>query len=84
LAEAYPETIHLLIADVILPGIDGPALADALRGARPKMKVLYISGYSEEVVGRRGVLDRDVAYLTKPFRQDWLVSKIQETLGAGA
>jgi len=44
------------------------------------MKVLYISGYSEDVIARQGVLDTHIAYLTKPFRQDWLVSKVQETL----
>jgi PAS domain S-box-containing protein len=80
LAARYPGTIHLLIADVILPGMNGRALADALRSTRPKMKVMYISGYSEEIIGRQGVLDSHVAYLTKPFSQDWLVSKVQETL----
>jgi PAS domain S-box-containing protein len=80
LAGRYPGTIHLLIADVILPGMNGRALADELRTTRPEMKVLYISGYSEEIVGRQGILDGQVAYLTKPFRQDWLLSKVHETL----
>jgi CheY-like chemotaxis protein len=82
LAARYPGTIHLMIADVILPGMNGRALADALRSRRPKMKVLYISGYSEEIVQRQGVLDNHIAYLTKPFSQDWLVAKVQETLAA--
>jgi PAS domain S-box-containing protein len=80
LVARYPGTIHLLIADVILPGMNGRALADALRSSRPEMKVLYISGYSEEVIGRPGLLDSHIAYLTKPFSEDWLVSKVQETL----
>jgi CheY-like chemotaxis protein len=80
IAGHYPGTIHLMIADVILPGMNGRALADAIRSSRPKMKVLYISGYSEEIVQRQGVLDNHVAYLKKPFSQDWLVSKVQETL----
>jgi PAS domain S-box-containing protein len=82
LAAHYPGTIHLLITDVILPGMNGRMLADALRRTRPKMKVLYISGYSDEIIGRQGVLGSHVAYLPKPFSQDWLVSKVQETLGS--
>jgi PAS domain S-box-containing protein len=80
LAAHHPATIHLLITDVILPGMNGRAVADELLSTRPEMKVLYISGYSEEILGRQGVLDSNVAYLTKPFSKDWLVSKVQETL----
>jgi PAS domain S-box-containing protein len=84
LAERYPGAIHLLIADVILPGMNGRALAEALRRSRPEMKVMYISGYSEEIIERQGVLDSSVAYLAKPFTRDSLVSKVREALAGGA
>jgi nitrogen-specific signal transduction histidine kinase/CheY-like chemotaxis protein len=64
--------IHLLLTDVILPGMNGKALSERLRTLRPKLKVLFTSGYTAEVIARRGVLQRDVAYLPKPFGPDSL------------
>ena len=80
LAAHHSGAIHLLITDVILPRMNGRALADALVIARPEMKVLYVSGYSEDVIGRQGVLDSGLAYLAKPFTGAALVAKVQETL----
>ena len=80
LAAHHPGKIHLLITDVILPHMNGRALADALRSARPEMKVLYVSGYPEEIIARQGVLDAGLSYLAKPFSGDALVAKVQETL----
>ena len=57
LAENYPEPIHLLLTDVVMPGMTGRELAEHLRPARPSMKVLYMSGYAEDVIASRGLLD---------------------------
>ena len=72
--------IHLLLTDVILPGMNGRVLSERLRVLRPKLKVLFTSGYTADVIARRGVLERDVAYLPKPFSPDALAAKIREAL----
>ena len=79
LATNYPGTIHLLMTDVILPQMNGRALAEALWIRRPETKVLYMSGYSEEVIGG-GLPDRRVAYLAKPFSSAALAAKVRQTL----
>ena len=79
LASSYPGTIHLLMTDVILPQMNGPAWRRRCGSTRPEIKVLYMSGYSEEVIGR-GVPDRRVAYLAKPFSSAALAVKVRETL----
>jgi PAS domain S-box-containing protein len=83
LSERYPKTIHLLLTDVILPLMDGPVLADKLRAARPEIAVLYMSGYTDERIGHSGVLDRNSAYLPKPFTREALAAKVRETLADG-
>jgi PAS domain S-box-containing protein len=80
-AGRHDGTIHLLITDVILPHMNGRALAETLQRDRPAMKVLYISGYSDEVVGQQGVLGSGVAYLAKPYSAEALAAKVRETLG---
>ena len=84
LARRYSETIHLLITDVIMPDMTGKQLADQLVPIRPGMKVLYISGYSGDVLAQRGVLEPDVAYLPKPFTPVTLSARVREILGPGA
>jgi PAS domain S-box-containing protein len=83
LAERYPKTIHLLLTDVILPLMDGRVLAGKLRAARPEIAVLYMSGYADERIGQSGVLDRNLAYLPKPFTPDALAARVRETLLMG-
>jgi CheY-like chemotaxis protein len=79
----YPGTIDLLLTDVIMPGMTGKETATQLTALRPEMKVLYISGYSGEVIAHRGVLDASVAYLPKPFSPAILAAKVREVLGPG-
>jgi len=79
----YPETIHLLITDLIMPGMNGKQVADQLMPMRPGMKVLYISGYSGDVLTRRGVLAPDVPYMAKPFTPSALSARVHEVLGSG-
>ena len=64
----YAGPLHLLITDVMMPEMNGQELADTLRGLRPDLRVLYISGYEEHIIAPTGVLDEKVAFLAKPFR----------------
>jgi PAS domain S-box-containing protein len=83
-AEHHSGPIHLLLTDVVLPGMNGRQLADRLTVIRPEMKVLYTSGYTQDVIAHRGVLDRDVAYLPKPYSPEALAERIRSVLGMAA
>jgi two-component system, cell cycle sensor histidine kinase and response regulator CckA len=81
-SEEHPGTIDLLLSDVVMPQMSGPALAKRLARARPGMKVLCMSGYTDDSIVRHGVLDADLAYLQKPITPDALTSKVREVLDA--
>jgi PAS domain S-box-containing protein len=83
LAGRHAGPIHVLLTDVVMPGLDGKAVAERLAVTRPDTKVIFTSGYTDDVIGLRGVLDAGVAYLPKPFTADTLGAKIREVLGAG-
>jgi two-component system, cell cycle sensor histidine kinase and response regulator CckA len=83
-AGRYTAEISLLITDVVLPGINGHALAERLISQRPGTKVLYISGYTDDAMVRHGVLQSELAFLKKPFTQDALTHKVREILDAAA
>jgi signal transduction histidine kinase/ActR/RegA family two-component response regulator len=84
LAEGHTGPIDLLIADVIMPQMGGPALAARLVPMRPEMRVIYMSGYADEAIGDPDVLAAGAAFLQKPFSLDVLVRKIREILDAAA
>src|SRR5262249_14855045 len=67
LAERYPGPIDLLVSDVVMPEMGGRLLAERVAMARPQIKVLFMSGYTEDAVVRHGVLQTAVAFLQKPF-----------------
>ncbi len=81
LAERHQGPIHLMLTDVVMPHMTGVELAERLRPLRPEMKVLYMSGYAEDVVARRGLREARAPYLAKPFTPDRLASKVREVLG---
>jgi DNA-binding response OmpR family regulator len=76
----HPGEINILVTDVILPGMNGKALSEHLRVRRPKLKVIFMSGYPDEVISPRGIVERGVAYLSKPFSPDFLVARVRDVL----
>jgi hypothetical protein len=77
---ALEGTIHLLLTDVIMPGMNGRELAQRICEIRPNVKVLYMSGYTENVIGHNGMLDAGVRLLQKPFNLRDLKDKVREVL----
>ena len=77
----YEERIHLLLTDVIMPEMSARALADRLVPQYPEMKVLFMSGYTDDVIVHHGVLDEGTAFIQKPFAADVLARKVREVLG---
>jgi PAS domain S-box-containing protein len=82
IAAAYHGPIHLLLTDVVMPGIGGRELVERLAPTRPEMRVLYSSGYADDAIIRHGVLEAEVAFLTKPFALSALADKVREVLDA--
>jgi PAS domain S-box-containing protein len=73
--------IDLVLTDVVLPGMTGKQLAERLKVLRPETSVLFTSGYPQDAIAERGVLDRDVAYIAKPYSVKDLAAKVREVLG---
>jgi PAS domain S-box-containing protein len=82
IAVAHEGVIHLLLTDVIMPGMNGRELAQRISEIRPHVKILYMSGYTENVIGRDGTLDAGVRLLQKPFTLRDLKSKVREVLNS--
>jgi DNA-binding response OmpR family regulator len=72
--------IHLLVTDVVMPGMDGRTLSECLSQLHPEMKVLYMSGYTDDAIVRRGVMAKGMNYLQKPFTVNGLAKKVREVL----
>jgi CheY-like chemotaxis protein len=82
ISRQFGGAIHLLVTDVIMPGMNGRVVAGKLREERPELRVLFMSGYTANAIAHRGVLDADIDYLQKPFTPELLAAKVREVLGA--
>jgi two-component system cell cycle sensor histidine kinase/response regulator CckA len=82
LCQRYSGSIHLLLTDVVLAQMSGRELVEHLAPLRPQMKVLYMSGYSDEAIVQHGVLKPGTAFLQKPFTTESLMRKLREVLDA--
>jgi two-component system cell cycle sensor histidine kinase/response regulator CckA len=79
-AERHKGPIHLLLTDMMMPGMSGRQLAERVLAVRPEIKVLLMSGFSDDAGLRRGIQDKSIAFIPKPFVPEALLSKIQEVL----
>ena len=80
LAQAHPGPIHLLISDVVMPGMGGRELADKMAAVRPGLKTLFMSGYTDDTIVRHGIQASETAFLHKPFTVDGLPLKVRKVL----
>ena len=80
LAETYSGAIHLLLTDVVLPGMSSRELAGRLIVVRPQIRVLFTSGYTHEAAALRTILDHGTAFLPKPYLPEALAAKVRELL----
>ena len=80
IVDTHPGPIHILVTDVIMPGMGGRELATRFKEKRPQSRVLYVSGYPDETIARRGVIDSGVTLLLKPFGPVEFIRKVREEL----
>jgi two-component system cell cycle sensor histidine kinase/response regulator CckA len=80
IASAHKGDIQLLITDVVMPRLSGRELAARVAATRPGLKVLYISGYTDDSIFRHGVLEGGMSFLQKPFNLKALATKVREVL----
>ncbi|HDS15283.1 MAG TPA: response regulator [Proteobacteria bacterium] len=82
LAAGQTGGISLLLTDVVMPELDGRALAERLKTSHPELKILFMSGYTANVIALQEILDPGVQFIQKPFTKNDLAAKIHETLSA--
>jgi len=80
LSEAHRGEVHLLLTDVVMPKMSGRELGERLRLQRPDLRILYMSGYTDDAVLRQGVLEDGIPFLQKPFTAEELARKVREVL----
>jgi hypothetical protein len=80
LVEHHAEPIHLLLTDVVMPQMGGKELAERVSTLRPEIKVLFMSGYTDDAVVRHGILEASTYFLQKPFTSAALGQKVREVL----
>jgi PAS domain S-box-containing protein len=78
--QEHPEPVHLMLTDVVMPGMNGRELAARAAGLRPEMKVLYTSGYTDDEILRHGVLDDPLRFMSKPYSPAELTHRVRDVL----
>jgi CheY-like chemotaxis protein len=82
ITDRHPSDIHLLLTDVVMPGMNGRQLAQRISSVKPGIKVLFMSGYTADVIVQRGVLDEGIQFLSKPLTREDLAHKVRAVLEA--
>ena len=82
LSEAHRGKIHLLLTDVEMPKMSGRELTERIRLQRPDLRILYMSGYTDDAILRHGVREDGIPFLQKPFTTEALARKVREVLDA--
>ena len=82
LFQAQPEAIHMVLTDVVMPGMSGKEMVDRLQQMRQGFRVLYMSGYTDEAIVHRGVLEPGIPFIQKPFTLEALAAKVRKVLDA--
>jgi signal transduction histidine kinase/CheY-like chemotaxis protein len=80
ISEAYPGTIDLLLTDVIMPGMNGRELAESLRASRPHLKIMYMSGYTKDIISQNLNVSHGTRLLQKPFTPETLIKMVRDVL----
>ncbi len=80
ICERHKEPIHLLLTDVVMPQMSGGELAGRLAEVKPEMRVLYMSGYTQNIIVHDGILDKGTPFIQKPFTPHTLAEKVRSTL----
>ncbi len=80
----HGSSIHLLLTDVVMPEVSGKELADRLTAKYPQMAVLFMSGYTDEILVKQGVQEGTMHFIAKPFTPSSLVEKVREVLSGAA
>jgi CheY-like chemotaxis protein len=84
MAREHKGRIHLLLTDVVMPEMSGPQALEQIRARHPNVKVLFMSGYTDEAMVHHGILDSGAAFLQKPFLPETLARKVREVLASQA
>jgi len=80
LCKSWKDPVHLLLVDVVMPGMSGWELVEKLRYVRGDFKALFMSGYTDNAIAHHGVLEKGVNYIQKPFTVEGLSRKVREIL----
>ena len=81
LAEIYKQPIHLLLTDVVMPKMNGKELSEKIKALHPETAILFMSGYTDDIIAHHGILDEKISFIGKPFSPSTLAIKVREVLG---